>query len=284
MHDFVKHLKLEDLFALLKFAAVTVIIYPLLPDTSFYGVNPREVWTMVVVISTIDFIGYILTKLAGEKGILITGLIGGLVSSTAVTATFSSLSRNNPAVIVEYGAGIVGASAIMFPRVVFLASIVNVDLARFLFVPALISFLLGTFSAHRLSSTDRGNRANIEVKNPYELSTAINFGILYAFILFLSRNAVKYFGNYGLFAVATIAGLSDVDAITLSVSRLFSGAEVNLLSAIIAVLLAAAVNTLFKWFLTLSMGTKELFKTVTPGFAALIAGEIIGIIILITIR
>jgi len=283
MHDFVKHLRLEDLFALLKFTAVTVIIYPLLPDISIGGVNPREVWTMVVVISTVDFVGYILTKLVGERGILITGLIGGIVSSTAVTATFSSLARANQRLMSEYGAGIIGASAIMFPRMALLASIVDVKFAKFLFVPALFAFGLGIFFAYRLSSRGRKSRANVEVKNPYELSTAIKFGLFYAFVLFFSVNALKVLGDYGLYAVAAVSGLSDVDAITLSVSKLFSAGELSIVPGVIAILLAAASNTLFKWFLTFSMGGRELFKLVTPGFIALIVGEVVGIAILIMV-
>ena len=279
MHEFVRHVTLEDLFAFLKFAAVTVIIYPLLPDKNFYGVNPREVWTMVVVISTIDFLGYVLTKLAGERGIVVTGLIGGLVSSTAVTATFSPLVRANPTLISEYGAGIVGASAIMFPRMAFLAGIVSLDFAKFLLIPSAIAFSLGIFSAYQLTKRKK-SRAEVSVNNPYELSNAIKFGLFYAFILFLSRNSLKLFGDYGLYVVAAISGLSDVDAITLSVSKLFSSGEVSLISAIVAVLLSATVNTLFKWFLTLSMGGKELFRTTAPGFILLIAGEITGIGIL----
>ncbi len=284
MHSFVKHLTLEDLYAFLKFAAVTVVIYPLLPDQSFYGVNPREVWTMVVIISTIDFVGYVLTKLAGGRGVLITGLIGGLVSSTAVTATFSPLSRLNPALINEYAAGIVGASAIMFPRMTFLASIVSPQFAKFLLIPSLLAFTLGIFFAYRLATGRGGEETKVNVQNPYELSTAIKFGLFYAFILFLSRNALRYFGDYGLYVVAAISGLSDVDAITLSVSKLFKTGVVEVIPGIIAVLIAAFVNTVFKWFLTLSMGSRELFKATTPGFIALAVGEIVGVAILFWLK
>jgi uncharacterized membrane protein (DUF4010 family) len=238
---------------------------------------------MVVVISTVDFVGYILTKLVGERGILITGLIGGIVSSTAVTATFSSLAKANQRLMSEYGAGIIGASAIMFPRMALLASIVDVKFAKFLFVPALFAFGLGIFFAYRLSSRGRKSRANVDVKNPYELSTAIKFGLFYAFVLFFSVNALKVLGDYGLYAVAAVSGLSDVDAITLSVSKLFSAGELSIVPCVIAILLAAASNTLFKWFLTFSMGGRELFKLVTPGFIALIVGEVVGIAILIMV-
>ncbi len=283
MHKFVKHLTLEDLFVFLKFAAVTVILYPLLPDKSFYGVNPREVWTMVVIISTLDFLGYFLTKIAGERGILFAGLIGGLVSSTAVTASFSPLSRTNKGLIAEYAAGIVGASAIMFPRMVFLAGIVNLRFAEYLVVPFLSAFLMGILSAYKVSSVEVEENAKVEVENPYELASAIKFGIFYAFILFISKNVLHYLGNYGLYMVAAISGLSDVDAITLSVSKLFTVGEVSLLTGIITVIIAATVNTFLKWFLTISMGSRELFRLVTPGFIALIGGEVLGIGILIAV-
>jgi len=281
MHSFVKHLTLQDLYAFLKFAAVTVIVYPLLPSTNVYGVNLREVWTMVVVISGIDFLGYVLTKVAGEKGVVITGFIGGLVSSTAVTATFSPLSKVNPTLLREYAAGIVGASSIMFLRMAVLAALVDLRFAEHLLVPSAVAFLFGMAYSYWLSVKKTSKRANVNVTNPFELSTAIKFGVFYAFVLFLSRNAVEYFGNYGLYAVAAISGLSDVDAITLSTTKLFGSNLVELIPGIFTVLLAAFVNTLFKWFLTFSMGTAELFKLTTPGFLALAVGEVFGFLVFI---
>ncbi|WP_457677759.1 MgtC/SapB family protein [Thermovibrio sp.] len=282
MHSFVKHLTLEDLYAFLKFAAITVVIYPLLPDKSFYGVNPRQVWTMVVVISTIDFVGYALTKIAGGKGVLITGLIGGLVSSTAVTATFSPLARSNPHLIREYGAGIVGASAIMFPRMTFLAAIISPHFAKYLLIPSIVAFIFGVFFAYKLATGKEG-KTKVKVENPYQLSTAIKFGLFYAFILFTSKMALKYFGNAGLYAVGAISGLSDVDPITLSVAKLFKAGAVAILPAVITVLIAAFVNTVVKWLLTLFMGNRELFKITTAGFIALSVGEIVGVGILFLI-
>ena len=278
LHGLAKHLTIEDFYAFLKFATVTVIAYPLLPDKNFYGINPKEVWTMVAIISTIDFIGYVLTKFAGEKGIVLTGLIGGLVSSTAVTVTFSPLAKINRTFLNEYAAGIVGASAIMFPRMTFLSAIVNVEFAKFLLIPSAVAFLGGIFFAYRLTKKE-SEKAKIEVKNPYELSTALKFGLFYAFILFASKNALRIFGDFGLYVVSAVSGLSDVDAITLSTAKLFSLGNISVISGTAAVLIAAGVNTIFKWFLTLSMGNRELFKKVTPGFVGLIAGELAGILI-----
>ncbi|WP_163328223.1 MgtC/SapB family protein [Desulfurobacterium thermolithotrophum] len=283
MHDFVKNLNVEDLFAFLKFAAVTVILYPLLPDKNFYGVNPREVWTMVVIISTLDFLGYFLTKVFGERGILFAGLLGGLVSSTAVAATFSSLSKTNKVLLHEYAAGIISASAIMFPRIIFIVGIVNLKFTEYLVIPFLTAFLIGIFFAYRISSLEREEVTKVEIKNPYELSNAIKFGAFYAFILFISKTTLKYLGDYGLYLIAAISGLSDVDVITLSVLKLFKGDEITLLTGVVSIILAATINTLLKWFLTIFMGSKELFKLVTPGFIALISGEILGIGILFLI-
>ena len=107
--------------------------------------------------------------------------------------------------------------------------------------------------------------------------------MFYAFILFISRNTLKYLGDYGLYIVAAVSGLSDVDAITLSVSKIFTAGEVSLLTGIVTVIVAATVNTFLKWVLTISMGSRELFKLVTPGFIALIGGEVLGVSILIAI-
>jgi len=289
MHEFVKHLTVQDLFAFLKFAAVTIVIYPLLPDRTigpYGGVNPREVWAMVVIISTIDFIGYALTKFIGSrKGIVITGLIGGLVSSTAVSATLSPLSKLNPKLINDYAAGIVGASTIMFMRIFILASIISLSFAKFLFIPCAFATLLGLLFTYYISKQESTTGSDIKVHNPFELSTAFKFGIFYGFILFLSKSATKIVGAIGLYTIAAISGLSDVDAITLSTSKIFSSGEIGLTTGAATILIAATVNTIFKWFLTLSMGSKELFMKTMMGFILLTIGEFLGIATLwITVR
>ncbi len=277
MHEFVRHITLDDLFAFLKFAVVTVLIYPLLPDKTFYGVNPRDVWAMVVVISTIDFIGYVLTKFVGsKKGTVITGLIGGLVSSTAVTVTLSSFAKRNPVIVSEYAAGIVGASAIMFFRILTLVFIVSTSLIKFFLFPCVVATIFGLLSTYARARITKGNE-KIEVENPYELSTALKFGVFFGFVLFLTKFAARYVGAWGLFAIAAVSGLSDVDAITLSMAKLYSSGEITALVAVAAIFIAATVNTLFKWFLTLFIGGKAIFKESTKGFLLLLAGETLGL-------
>ncbi len=281
MHDFVKHLTVQDLFAFLKFAAVTVVIYPLLPDRTigpYGGINPREIWAMVVIISTIDFIGYALTKFIGsKKGIVITGLIGGLVSSTAVSATLSPLSKLNPKLLNEYAAGIVGASTIMFMRIFILTSIISLTFAKFLLIPCAFATLPGLIFTYKTAKKESTTGSDIKVHNPFELSTAFKFGIFYGFILFLSKSATRILGAAGLYTIAAVSGLSDVDAITLSTSKIFSSGEIGLVVGATTIFIAATVNTIFKWFLTLSMGSKELFLRTMAGFVLLMLGEFIGI-------
>ncbi|WP_457568344.1 MgtC/SapB family protein [Desulfurobacterium sp.] len=277
MHEFVRHVTLDDLFAFLKFAVVTVIVYPLLPDRTFYGVNPRDVWAMVVVISTIDFIGYVLTKFVGsKKGTVITGLIGGLVSSTAVTVTLSSFAKRNPVIVGEYAAGIVGASAIMFFRILTLVFIVNPNLVRFFLFPCVVAALFGLIFSYVRAKLRKGNE-KIEVENPYELSTAIKFGLFFGFILFITRFAATYAGALGIFVIAAVSGLSDVDAITLSMAKLYSSGEITAVVAVTAIFIAATVNTLFKWVLTYFVGGREIFMESTKGFLLLLAGEFLGL-------
>ncbi len=279
LHEFAKHLTLNDLIAVVKFAVVTVIVYPLLPSKPIYGVSLKSVWTMVIIISSIDFVGYVLTKFAGKKGVLIAGLIGGLVSSTAVTLTFAPLSRKNPDLIYEYASGIIGASAIMFPRMSLLAAIVNPSFASFLLVPSLIAFSFGVLFAYKLARK-KSEKATVNINNPFELSTAIKFGAFYAVVLFASSWALSRFGDAGLYAVAAISGLSDVDPLTLSVAKLFSAGQVALVPAVIAVLISAAVNTAFKWFLSLAIGSWRLFVSVSSGFVSLLLGELVGVFVL----
>ncbi|SNR80271.1 MgtC/SapB family protein [Desulfurobacterium atlanticum] len=282
MHDFVKHITLEDFVAFLKFAVVSIIIYPLFPDKPLFGVNLKDVWAMVVVISSIDFVGYILTKFVGsKKGSVITGLIGGLVSSTAVAVTLSKYAKRTPLFIKEYAAGIVGASAIMFLRILILIFIVSPVLLKYFILPCLMATTLGFVFVFKNAKLKTKQGEKIEVHNPYELSNALKFGFLFGVILFITKFAVKYAGAWGLFAVSAISGLSDVDAITLSLAKLSASNEIGVFVAVIGIFLAATVNTLFKWFLTLFAGDRSVFKETSTGFILLILGELTGIVLIL---
>jgi len=273
---------LEALPAPVRFWLAVALIYPLLPDVSLYGVSPKDVWFMVVLISTVNSAGYLLLRLIGKGGVLVAGLLGGLVSSTPTAVSLSSISKKNSAIVRECAGGIVGASAVMFLRVLLLTAVLNAKLARVLSAPTVFSFLLGAVFLKRLSASVARD-ARLSVKNPYEISTVVNFALLYALVLLVSKKAVGVAGSYGVVAVSAVAGVTDVDAITLSVSRMASGLEVGVVPGAVAILTASTVNTVFKWFLTLYLGTKELFRAVTPGFALILAGEVLGVLLVATL-
>lgn len=277
LHRLAETIHREEMYAILKFGIVSVIILPLLPDRPFgpWGVlNPRVIWWMVVLISAISMVGYVLMKFLGvRQGMALTGLLGGLASSTATTLGLSQKAREAKSDVAAYFAlGIVLASTIMFFRVFFLAWVVDDRLGGTLLipiaVPAVAGILAGAYLWRRRSGTAA---ATLEVKNPMELGSAIKFGLLFAAVLLAARAAHQYFGSTGLFIAAGLAGLTDVDAITISTARLARDGVLAGSTANAAILLASAANTAVKGVLAVTLGGKALRTVVLPIFAVLVA-------------
>lgn len=285
LHNLAKHISQQDIYATLKFAIITVIILPLLPDCT-YGpldvLNPRQIWLMVVFISGISFVGYVLIKVVGPRqGIGLTGLLGGLVSSTAVTISFSRRSQNEAHLARPFTLAIIIASTTMFIRVLFEVAVLNPALARVLSIPLLSAAGVGLAACVYLWFAERtGERGEVAVSNPFELSPAIKFGLLFAAILFISKAAQVYFGNIGVYLSSLVAGLTDVDAITLSMSRLASEAAVPQVTAARAIVLAAMSNTGVKAGIMAIMGTSSLRRYALPIFGlVLITGVTVAFLV-----
>ncbi len=225
LHSFVGSISAEDLYATLKLAIITVIILPLLPDKTFDPLNvlnPRLIWYMVIFISGISFVGYILVKLYGKnKGIPLTGLMGGLVSSTAVTYALSRKSKNNPALSGNAAVGIILACMVMYPRVFFITLVINSSLISEIWIPLLIltvsGFAVSRVTAKKLAAS---SGEDIEIKNPFELKSGIVFGLLFGAVIFTAKAAQVYIGDAGIYIASGIAGITSVDAIVLSLSQL----------------------------------------------------------------
>ncbi|MGE5327507.1 MAG: MgtC/SapB family protein [Deltaproteobacteria bacterium] len=275
LHQLAEKIKSEEMYAILKFGIVSVIILPLLPDRPFgpWGVlNPRVIWWMVVLISAISMVGYVLMRFLGvRQGIALTGLLGGLASSTATTLGLSQKARDEKSDVAPYFAlGIVLASTIMFFRVLFLTWVVDEKLGAALVgpiaIPGAAGLLAGAYLWRRRIETAQ---ATLEVKNPMELGSAIKFGLLFALVLLVARGAHFYFGSAGLFIASGLAGLTDVDAITISTARLAREGVLAPSTANAAILLAGAANTLVKGALAVSLGGRALRKVVLPIFSAL---------------
>lgn len=272
LHGLAQRISSEDLYATLKFAIISLIVLPVLPNETygpppFDAFNPYNTWLMVVFISGISFLGYVLIKVIGSRrGIGLTGLLGGLVSSTAVTLSLSERSQDHPNLARPFALAITLAWTVMFGRVVVEVAVLNRALLNSLWLPLGAAMLAGLlccvyyyFAQHTAESSD------VRIANPFELGPAIKFGILYAVILVVAKAAQFYFQDAGLYAAAIVAGVADVDAITLSMADLAgSDGGVAVTSAARAVILAVLSNTLVKGAIALTIGPKALRLTLVP--------------------
>lgn len=273
-HTFVGKVSSDDIFATLKFAVLTIIILPLLPDRTFGPLdvlNPRLVWYMVIFISGISFIGYILIKLLGkDRGITLTGLLGGMVSSTAVAFAMSKKSVESPMHSQNFAVGILLASTMMFLRVIIIVMVINLELVSSLWIPLLVFSVVGyTVSrvVHKKASKD--NIPDIKIANPFELKSAFLFAIIFAVVIFGAKAAQVYLGSGGLILASAFAGFSSVDAIVLSLSKL-STENLTIAVAEKAIIIALISNTIVKIMISVIWGSKELKVTILKGLGIII--------------
>lgn len=280
LHRWLQCIERPELTAALKLLLISVVILPVLPDRGFgpwQALNPHELWWLVVLIALISFAAYCAVKIAGtERGILLAGFLGGLVSSTGVSLHLSRLGAESEQRNI-IAAGILVASATMFVRVLFLAAVLNPGLAKLLGPPTL-AMALWLFASAVLQ-TRKSQRAaldSLQLRNPVELGQALQFGLLLALIMLGAHAARAWLGESGIYLLAAISGVADVDAITLSMSRLGFG-EVSIRSAAIAVLIATVVNTLTKGALvSIIAGWNTAAHVVGPIAGCLVIGTVLG--------
>ena len=281
LHGLARRIESADVEATLKFAIVTVIILPLVPNET-YGpapldvINPYKIWWMVVLISGLNFASYILVKVVGaEHGIGLTGLLGGLVSSTAVTLGFAQRSRSQPGQAPALALGILLAWTVMFFRVVLLVAVIAPALAR--------ALAPGRRRARRAVARDRPRAAPPAAlgrarerrqpgANPFELGagdplrSAVRRGDLRR-----PRRRRSSFGDAGLYLAGALAGLTDVDAIALSMAQLAQSEPASRVAAARTILIAVLANTLVKGGMAVFMGAPALRRVMLPFIGALLA-------------
>lgn len=272
MHSVAHNLTTQDVYSTLKFAAVTAIVLPILPDRSFGpppfdALNPYRIWLMVVFISAISFTGYVMMKLANPRnGIALTGLLGGLVSSTAVTLSFGRRSKADAALSPHFAVAITVAWSIMFLRVLVQIAALNPQLLGILWLPLIAAALvLGAYAFFLYRQRRDDLSQEVALVNPFELKPALTFGAVYALILLVSRTAQIYFGEVGIYVSSVFAGLADVNAITLSMAELSSqpgGMELGIAAE--AVVLAVLSNTVVRSVMVFVTGAPALRKYMLP--------------------
>ena len=288
LHGAARRMSAEDLRATLEFSIITAVVLPLLPNEGFgpFGVlNPFQIWLLVVFISGIGFLGYVLMKFLGpERGVGITGLLGGLVSSTATTLSFAGRSKTNAGLSTVLAQGILLASCVMFPRVLIEVAVVNPGLVRQVVVPLAAMLIAGVIAVYILwrrgRAEEKADPGGVELSNPLRLKTAITFGLVFAVVLVVVEAANEYFGSAGVYIASILAGITDVDSITLSVSNLSLKGLLDARVAAIAIILATIMNTIAKAVMAMALGTPRLRHLVLIAFGIVVlTGLISGAVI-----
>ncbi len=277
MRGLIQRLTREDIFAVLKFAAITAIVLPVLPNETFGPLdvfNPYQTWLMVILISGISFSGYVLIKLLGSRrGLRVTGLLGGLVSSTAVTLSMTQRSQEQPAQGRSLAVAILISWAMMFVTVLVQTAILNRTLLAVLWPAVAVGGVVTLVTAGMLSwrAGSRDVAGEVALSNPFELRPAITFGLLFAVVLFFTRAAQQWLGDTGVYLSSILAGVSGVDAVTLSMAQLARpGGSLEPTVAARAVLLAVGSNTLVKGAFALISGSPALRRAIWPGVLAIL--------------
>jgi len=306
LHNFAKKINRAEVYATIKLALISVVILPLLPNKTFSLLqipelnsllkeipwlytfveqlnffNPFKIWLVVVLISALSFAGYIAVKALGSnKGLGLTSILGGLVSSTAVTVSLAERSKGKE-ITRPFILGIVLASCVMYLRVLVLILAICPPLFRFLILPIGSMCLIGILSTFLISKKKKNNKEeDLKVKNPFAIKPALKFAGLLVLILAIASLLVYYLGNKGLYIASLISGLADVDAITVSLSSLvYSGAVLAKVAAI-GIILAVFTNTLVKLGIVYALGNRKLVKPLAiVFFFVLVIGILLALLI-----
>jgi uncharacterized membrane protein (DUF4010 family) len=254
LHAIVQRIERPELLATLRLLLISIVLLPVLPDRG-YGpwevLNPYHLWWMVVAISGLSYIGYFAIKLMGNRlGMLVTGLLGGLVSSTATAFDLAPQAKKMPQFEGMLADAIVIASAVMFPRMLVIAAVnppLMIPLAAPLLTAGVVALAIGMLALRRSQDKkDSRNSPMLRTKNPLDLWFAIRFGLLLSAILLMARAGVAIAGDRGIYAVSALSAIADVDAITLSLATMSAHNQTSPESAIIGMLIAATVNSMVK--------------------------------------
>ena len=288
MHGFVKQLGWDDVYSGLQLLIATFVALPLLPDKPidpWGALNPYALWLLVILISGLSLVGYALTRWLGPgKGALLTGFAGGLVASTAVTVSFAREARTNPVNTMAFASGILVAWATMFARVLVVVAVVNRTLLGPLFLPFAAMGLVaaGAAALIYLRSHPDGKgasaRDNLRVANPFSITSAAKFAAFFAVVLVAVKIAQDNFSDSGVYAVAALAGLTDVDAITLSMAELAKTGSAQV--AVIAIVIASLVNTAVKCGIAFVLGGPALGRPLLLAIGAMLIAGLASVLLI----
>ena len=281
IHALLERIDEIELRAGLHFAALALVVLPILPEGPFGpwgGIKPRGLWAIVVIFSGLNFLGYLARRSVGaERGYGVTGLIGGVISSTAVTLNFSRASRRNANVGDALAIGVIGACTVLLLRVTVVSAVLNPAVARSLILYLLPGFIAGTIIvALALRRPAKAASPAEESGSPLRLGSAIQMAVLFQIALTASSLAAQYWGSRGVITSAVALGLTDMDALTVSMNQLGSSADgVSLAARAIAI--GVLTNTLFKASLATVVGSGRFRWLALAGFGVLAGASVVGL-------
>ncbi len=282
LHHFAEKMKKEEMADTLKFALIAFVILPLLPNQGYgpYEIfNPFIIWLMVVFISGISFFGYILMKWFGEKGIALAGILGGLISSTAMTTSFAQRSKKEKKIFRALVLGVILANSLMFIRIIIEVFVLNRNLIPKVLPPLSILIVVSAIFSYFLWKKSKKVQGKIKLSSPFTLTQALKFGAFFAVILALVKLADVYLSSKGVYLVSFISGFADVDAITVSLSQLAQD-TLSLETARNGIILAALTNVGVKGGIAYFLGGKDFGRIVLSLFGVLILIGLVFILLL----
>jgi uncharacterized membrane protein (DUF4010 family) len=271
LHRISRKFTSTDVYQALQFAAVTGIVLPLVPDRPYgpYGAfNPFNIWLMVVLVSGLGFAGYVAVRIfGGQRGLAMTGLLGGLASSTATTLAMSRESREQPSLGPVCALAVILACTVMLGRVAILVGAVSPTLlgaaAPWLALMAVPAIIFAAWSWRHFRSEETAGAAKpAEAHNPLSLRVAVQFAILYALIVLLVKWAQDIFGGAGLYVASFLSGLTDLDAISLSLAQMQKAGHLLANEGTRALVIAAMANALLKAGMAVTLGSESMRRPV----------------------
>jgi len=281
-HQLAERISEEELMDTFKFALIAFVVLPLLPNRTIDPLevlNPYRIWLIVVFISGIGFVGYLLIRMFGAKsGTGITGILGGVASSTAVTITMSNRSKEISSILFPALFAATVANSIMFLRILVEILVIRKILIFQLLVPMVSMMVTGLAAALYFWKKGVSARVDVDIKVPFTLMPALKFGLFFAFVLIASKAALLYLGEAGVYITSVVSGLADVDAITLSMATL-AGTAVSQEVAVDAIILAAISNVIAKTGMAFFFGSKEFRKYMMITSAVIMAVGLVMVLL-----
>jgi uncharacterized membrane protein (DUF4010 family) len=300
-HLLVDKLSQEEILATMKFLLVLVVLLPILPDAPMgpEGIyNPRELGYLVVLISGISFVGYFAIRFMGtHRGISVTGAVGGLASSTAVTLAMCqrvSEADDDAGVRLAATFAILIANAIMSVRVTVEVAAVNSEVLEMLLIPIVAMAVPGSVVAgllwwqlSRRAKEDEPDLAEedaeeeLDISNPFRLGPALKFGLLFVVIIGAVHLAQVYFGDSGTYVAALISGLADADAISIAMARMAAADDVTMATATRAIVIAILANSFVKAGISAFLGSRKLGMYVAAGLLPMLIAGVLALLFIV---